>query len=264
MPAHDPSPADDLDLIAAAARDSAAIAMGYFRADPRVWMKDGQSPVSEADLAVDRRLREILAAARPDYGWLSEETADSPERLTKRRTFVVDPIDGTRAFLSGSRQWCVSVAVVEDGRTIAGVLDAPAKGEIYRACRGGGAWLADRRLAVAPYRRPLRVAGPKALIDRAETATGQTFDRAGYVPSLALRLAYVASGDIDAALVKVNSHDWDIAAADLLLEQAGGTLLNPAGDRPKLAGPDPRHGELVAGGGAIGVLLATLAADNRR
>ncbi|MBK8456011.1 MAG: 3'(2'),5'-bisphosphate nucleotidase CysQ [Phyllobacteriaceae bacterium] len=238
--------------------------MRYFRADPQVWMKDGQSPVSEADLAVDARLRDILMSARPGYGWLSEETADDPARLTCRRTFVVDPIDGTRAFIAGSRQWCVSIAIVEDGRAIVGVLDAPAKGGTYRASRGGGAWLADRALRVAPERRPIRVAGPKAMIDRAEAATGLVFDRAGYVPSLALRLAYVASGDIDAALVKVNAHDWDIAAADLLLEEAGGTLLDRAGARPHLAGADPRLGELVAGGSAARTLLPTLAADMRQ
>lgn len=263
MPGRDRDIADDLDLIVAAAREAGGIALGFFRADPQVWMKAGQSPVSEADIAVDRRLRDILLAARPDYGWLSEETADAPERLEKRRTFVVDPIDGTRAFIAGSRHWCVSIAVVEDGRAIAGVLDAAARGLVYSARRGGGATVGAQALRVAPERRPLRVAGPKALIDRAEAATGVAIERAGYVPSLALRLAYVAAGDIDAALVKANSHDWDVAAADLLLEEAGGVLLDCGGARPALAGTDPRRGEMVAGGlGAASALLPALDASH--
>ena len=94
-------------------------------------MKGGTSPVSEADYAVDRYLRETLTAARPAYGWLSEETADSAGRLAASRTFVVDPIDGTRAFLDGRSTWCVSIAVVEDGHPLAGVLDCPATGEIF-------------------------------------------------------------------------------------------------------------------------------------
>ena len=137
MPAPDPViPAgarEDLELLRDAAREAGLIAMRYFGNNPQVWMKGGTSPVSEADHAADAYLRSTLLAARPDYGWLSEETADDPARLQARRTFVVDPIDGTRGFLEGLRSWCVSVAVVEDGRTLAGVLECPAKEEIYWA-----------------------------------------------------------------------------------------------------------------------------------
>ena len=105
----------DLELVRKAAREAGELAMRYFRRDPQVWMKAGNSPVTEGDLAVDRLLRDRLSAARPDYGWLSEETADSSERLSALRTFVVDPIDGTRGFIAGSAEWCVSVAIVEDG-----------------------------------------------------------------------------------------------------------------------------------------------------
>ncbi|RUU48953.1 3'(2'),5'-bisphosphate nucleotidase CysQ, partial [Mesorhizobium sp. M2C.T.Ca.TU.002.02.1.1] len=125
---------DDLALLRDAAREAGAIAMGYFGNNPQVWMKGGTSPVSEADHAADAYLRETLLRARPDYGWLSEETADDHARLSARRTFVVDPIDGTRGFLDGLHSWCVSVAVVEEGRSLAGVLECPAKGETYWAC----------------------------------------------------------------------------------------------------------------------------------
>ena len=130
MPGPDPSlpPADeDLSLLRAAAVEAGRIALGYFRQNPEVWLKGGSSPVSEADYAVDRYLKETLLAARPDYGWLSEETADHPARLASRRTFVVDPIDGTRGFLEGGSRWCVSVAVVEAGRSVAGVIEAPVR-----------------------------------------------------------------------------------------------------------------------------------------
>ena len=144
---HDPG-ADDLALISEAAREAGRIALGFFKQSPEVWMKGGTSPVSEADYAVDRFLRETLTAARPDYGWLSEETADSAGRLAASRTFVVDPIDGTRAFLDGRSTWCVSIAVVEDGHPLAGVLDCPATGEIFSASAGKGACKDGRRLHV--------------------------------------------------------------------------------------------------------------------
>ena len=130
----------DLALLREAARAAGEIAMRYFKQSPEVWLKGGSSPVSAADYAVDKFLRESLMAARPDYGWLSEETADNDARLSARRTFVVDPIDGTRAFLDGRATWCVSVAVVEGGISRCGVLDCPAKNSILWAaevvCRG--------------------------------------------------------------------------------------------------------------------------------
>jgi len=124
--------------------------MRYCGNNPQVWMKGGTSPVSEADHAADAYLRETLLKARPDYGWLSEETADDHARLSARRTFVVDPIDGTRGFLDGLHSWCVSVAVVEDGRSLAGVLECPAKRETYWALPGEGAYLNAKRIHVRP------------------------------------------------------------------------------------------------------------------
>ena len=131
---------DDAALIVEAAREAGQIAMRFFRKSPEVWMKGGTSPVSEADYAVDDFLRRTLLAKRPDYGWLSEETIDNPDRLGARRLYVVDPIDGTRGFLAGDTRWCVSIAVVERGRPIAGVLDCPARAETYSATPGSGAY----------------------------------------------------------------------------------------------------------------------------
>ncbi|MET3659951.1 3'(2'),5'-bisphosphate nucleotidase CysQ [Aquamicrobium ahrensii] len=246
-----PSPAEDLALLRAAAREAGRIAMGYFGKDPQVWIKEGSSPVSEADYAADRFLRDTLLQARPDYGWLSEETADDLGRLKARRTFVVDPIDGTRAFIAGNPTWCVSVAVVEQGRSLAGVLDCPAKGEIFWATRGGGAFLDGNRLNVAAIGPQPSIAGPKTLIDQLEPGLLAQSKRVDYVPSLAYRLAMIADGRIDASFVKSDSHDWDLAAAALVLEEAGGVLLNSGGDAPRFATELIRHGELVAGSGEL-------------
>lgn len=253
MPAPD-GLAEDLALIGAAAREAAQIAMRYFRKDPEVWMKAGASPVSEADYAVDRFLAEALKAARPDYGWLSEETADSPERLQAARTFVVDPIDGTRAFLEGKSTWCVAIAVVEKGRPLAGVLDCPMKDEIYLAMHGGGATVNGRRVRVRSG-KPLVLAGPNPMLKEAERHLPHAFRTHAYIPSLAYRIAMVANGTLDATFIKANAQDWDLAAADLVLTEAGGAIHDRFGKPVLYAGPPAPHGPMVAGSG---LLLAEL------
>lgn len=231
--------------------------MRYFRQTPEVWMKGGTSPVSEADFAVDRFLAEFLLSARPGYGWLSEETADTPERLAARRTFVVDPIDGTRGFLEGKNTWCVSIAVVEGGAPLAGVLDCPATQEVFAAISGEGATRNGAAIRVAePHLPRPRIGGPKPLLRLAEQELGRSFDTITYVPSLAYRVAMVANGRIDATFVRQNSNDWDLAAADLVLREAGGRILNRSGRSPVYASVNPKHGALVAGSGALLDVLA--------
>lgn len=253
------SAAEDLALISDAAREAGEIALRYFRNDPDVWMKGGSSPVSEADIAVDTFLRRTLGTARPDYGWLSEETVDTPGRLSARRTFVVDPIDGTRAFIDGRDVWCVSIAVVEDGVSLAGVLECPAKGEFYEAAADGPALLNGDAISVATVNASPRIAGPKAMLQ-----AGPDFMRRGpaiaYIPSLAYRIAMVAMGALDATFVRPHSHDWDLAAADLILRRAGGRLVERDGKPPFYAGPDPRHGALAAGSGALLAQMQTVIA----
>jgi myo-inositol-1(or 4)-monophosphatase len=246
-----PDAAEELALLQDAAREAGAIAMRYFGKNPQVWMKAGTSPVSEADYAADKYLRETLLAARPGYGWLSEETADDPVRLKSRRTFVVDPIDGTRGFLQGLDTWCVSVAVVENGGSIAGVLECPAKAETYVALPGRGAFLNDRRITVRQAQPLVEIAGPKPLTDLMPASWQDRLIRAPYIPSLAYRLAMVASGTLDATFVKPNAHDWDIAAADLILREAGGDLVARDGHAPTYGGEAIRHGTLAAGSGDL-------------
>lgn len=252
----------DLALIAGAAEEAGRIAMRYFGKDPEVWMKSGKSPVSEADLAVDRFLKDALTSARGDYGWLSEETADTHERLGQPRTFVVDPIDGTKAFLDGQDVWCVSIAVVENGRSIAGVLDCPARGEVFTAMRGRGALRDGTPLAVRLPAGRARVAGPKPMLESIPEELRRGIERVGYVPSLAYRVAMVASGRIDATFVRANAHDWDVAAADLILGEAGGAILDRRGQRPYYAGANPRLGALVAGSGDLLAAMAGIIAES--
>lgn len=242
---------DDLALVRTAAEEAGRIAMGYFGRDPEVWMKAGVSPVSEADYAVDRFLKEVLRAARPDYGWLSEETVDTPERLGARRTFVVDPIDGTRAFLAGEDVWCISIAVVEAGRPTVGVLDCPARREVFAASAGKGATLGGAPLAVREPGETPSIAGPKPMLDALPGGIAGRMHRHRYVPSLAYRIAMIAAGRLDGTFVKANSHDWDLAAADLVLSEAGGAVCGPDGARLAYAGSDPRRGVLAAGSGRL-------------
>ena len=248
---HETAADTDLPLIIDAAREAGRIAMGFFKRNPEVWMKGGQSPVSEADYAVDTFLRDALLSARPDYGWLSEETADSPDRLNSSRTFVVDPIDGTRAFLDGHSTWCVSIAVVQDGEPIAGVLDCPAKNEIFSANTGKGAFKDGEIVRVKQPGETFVVAGPKQLLDATPADLRERFRTVPYIPSLAYRVAMVAHGELDATFIKPNAHDWDLAAADLILREAGGQVLDRRGRSLHYAGANPRHGALAAGSGSL-------------
>jgi len=239
-------------LLLDAAREAGRIAMTFFRQNPESWFKEGQSPVSAADIAADRFLHERLRSARPAYGWLSEETADGPDRLATDRVFVVDPIDGTRAFLAGWPTWCVSVAVVEKGRPVAGVLECPAKGETYQALPGRGAFLNGRPIRVRPLPDAPEVAGPKAFVDALPRRWRERVRRIPHVPSLAYRLAMIAKAELDATFVKPNAHDWDLAAADLILSEAGGLVLAEDGAPPPYGmAAVPCHGALVAGSGPL-------------
>lgn len=253
--------ADDLALLRDAAAEASKIALRYFGKNPGVWMKDGSSPVSEADIEIDRYLRERLLAARPDHGWLSEETADNPSRLQARRTFVIDPIDGTRAFIDGRETWCVAVAIVEAGRPIVGVLDCPAKNEVYAAAVGRGAFKNGARLTVRQPEGEIVVAGAKPLLDAAPESLQRRWRRVSYIPSLAYRVAMVADGSLHATFVKPSSKDWDLAAADLILEEAGGKILDARGNQLSYAGKDVTHGALVAGSGELLAQMAAVIRD---
>jgi myo-inositol-1(or 4)-monophosphatase len=258
--------AEDLALLVAAAREAGALAMSYFRRDPRTWTKAADSLVSEADVAVDRMLAERLGAARPDYGWLSEEIADSAERLSRRRVFVVDPIDGTRAFVAGRSEWAVSIAVVESGRPIAAALFAPALDEMFQAAAGAGAERNGVPLHVAALEglAGARFAGPRRYARQAAEAAGVDVADIRFVPSLAYRIALVAAGEVDVAISGPNADDWDLAAADLLVHEAGGRLIGFTGEPVRYNGADPRHPALIAAAPRLSELVLGLIAEGDR
>lgn len=251
-----PSPTShSISLLAPAVREAARrageLALPYFRAGAqtaaKLWYKGHSSPVTEADIALDTFLKSHLSALFPQAGWLSEETADDPARLKQSYVWIVDPIDGTRAFASGHPDWAISIALVRDGRPILGILHAPIHERLYEAKLGGGAWCNGERLQVAEVVTLLhaRVAGPKPLVDQLERHMGPV-ERLPKIPSLALRLARVAEGSIDIGLVSANAQDWDIAAADLILQEAGGRLTGLDGSTPTYNKPHPLHDEMIA------------------
>ena len=246
--------ADDLDLLQRAASAAGERAMAFFGNGPDVWWKnEGRSPVSAADIAANDLLKSMLLTARPNYGWLSEETDDDPARLSCETLFVIDPIDGTRAFIAGKDLWCVSAAVVHRGRPVAGVLFAPALGEVFASVEGGPALKNGQpvRASELDGAHPLRLAAAEDMVARLDRAALGPVERIPHVPSLAYRLAMVADGRIDGTLVKRNAQDWDLAAADLILANAGGGLADLDGKPLTYNRPDVRHDVLCAAGSSV-------------
>jgi myo-inositol-1(or 4)-monophosphatase len=254
------------DCLIAAAREAGAIALTYFRMGERtlarIEYKAGGSPVTEADLAVDAFLRARLGPLFANAGWLSEETEDNATRLACARVVIVDPIDGTRAFLTGDPRWAVSIALVAAGRPVAGVVHAPALNETYAAAKNCGAALNGAAIVVSnrPTLAEARVAGPKPMVESIARAAGASFDLQAKIPSLAYRMALVASGAVDFALASEKSHDWDIAAVDLILEEAGGRLVEAADESLAYNKAETRHGVLF---GASTRLIGPLVAAGR-
>jgi myo-inositol-1(or 4)-monophosphatase len=235
--------------LAESVREAGALALSMFGAPLKNWIKGASSPVCEADIAVDELLRERLRGTDDGIGWLSEESADEPARLAKRFIWIVDPIDGTRGYIGGSPDWAVSAALVENGRPIAACLFAPATDEFFMAVAGDGATRNGRTISVSDGTQlaGARIAGPKNILNGL-AAIAPPFTIVPRVHSLALRLARVAQGTIDAAIAGGNSHDWDLAAADLLVHEAGGALTPLDGGALAYNRAVPRHGMLVAAG----------------
>ena len=268
----DLSPAAALQNLTAAVREAGRLTLGFFRlgaaTSADVKSKLGGSPVTEADLAADALLKARLRPAFPEAGWLSEETADDAERLARRALIVVDPIDGTRGFVAGDSRWAVSAALVVDGRPIAGVVHAPALDETFAAARGAGAALNGERIAMAPLPRaePFRAAGPRPVLQAMALSLGVAIDIVPRVPSLAYRLSLAAGGAVALASAAENSHDWDIAAADLILEEAGGRLTDASGERLLYNRSQTRRDALLAAPEPLapGLLQAFRAASGAR
>lgn len=245
-------PARDLDLLIDAAREAGRIAHRFWRQRPETWDKPGGAgPVTEADLAVDAMLKADLGAARPDYGWLSEETPDDPARLRRERCFIVDPIDGTRAFIEGDTSFAHALAVAEQGRVTAAVVYLPEKEALYAATADGLATLNGVAIAAT---RPGTAEGATVLTSAATMAPQNWHDgapppvRRVFRASFAWRMCLVAEGRFDAALTLRPSWEWDIAAGDLIARRAGAVVSDRAGAPLQFNRPDPRADGVVAAG----------------
>ena len=241
--------ARDVALLTDTVREAGALALSLFRTELKNWTKGASSPVSEADIAVNDLIETRLRRATPDYGWLSEESADDEQRLDKQRIWIVDPIDGTRGYLAGREDWCVSVALVENTSPVLAAVFAPASDEFFFAARGQGAARNDAAVhATAGTEMDFsRVAGPKPLVERLNRSSDEItlHPRIG---SLALRLCRVAEGRLDAAFAGGQSRDWDLAAANLIVQEANGNMTALSGDRILYNRREVTHGVLVAAG----------------
>lgn len=216
----------DAELLLQVCIKAGDIGLKYFKSENEVWYKSGNSPVSQADKEIDDYLRTTFASERQDYGWLSEETEDNIERLEKKRVIIADPIDGTRGFINGSNEWCIAIAIVEDGRPIESIIHCPALERTFLASKGKGLEVIGEHVHPIETRTKPLVTGSKKLIDVMRELPDAPFDVLEFIPSLAYRLALVATGELDAAFARQGASEWDIAAADLILEEAGSTLTN--------------------------------------
>ena len=224
-------PASDLNLLIEAAREAGEIALRYWRNDPQAWEKsDGAGPVSEADLAINRHLEQVLRPARPHYGWLSEESADEPARLDADHCFILDPIDGTRAFLAGQDGFSHSLAIATGNRITAAVVHLPARDLTYTATEDGPALLNGSPLEPAEHDLSgARVLTSKPSLDPTFWQGAPPPIRREFRPSLAWRLCLVAEGRFNAALSTRAAWEWDIAAGSLIASRAGATVTDRLG-----------------------------------
>jgi myo-inositol-1(or 4)-monophosphatase len=213
--------------IQAALERAASVLSRFTPGAVEVEYKAGHDPVTEADRALDEALRRVLL--RDGEGWLSEETADDLARLDKEQLWVVDPLDGTREFVQGIPEWCVSIAWVEDGEAVAGGILNPATGETFLGSRATGVKRNGVVVQVSPRKD---LAGALVLGSRSEFKRGEWKQfQDGFlvlraVGSVAYKLALVSAGLADATWTLVPKHEWDVAAGTALVQAAGGVVRN--------------------------------------
>ncbi len=256
-PASDAGHEADLSQLLSAVREAGALAMRYFGNAPRTEIKPDGTSVSEADYAVDALLKERLAGAGRQYGWLSEESEDDLIRLDQSRIWVVDPIDGTRAYLQNKPEWTISAALVENGHSLLAAVYNPATEEFFHAARGGGAFLNDK---------PIAVNDPVELEECRLAAASSSFRperwerpwpplETIWVNSIAYRLALVAAGTCDGTVSLSQKSDWDIAAAHLLVHEAGGIVTTHDASPLVYNLKTPRHTSVMSAGPALHAAL---------
>lgn len=242
-------PATDLPLLVDAARMAGRVATSFAGPSVPRWDKPGDAgPVTEADIAVNDILKSTLRVARPDYGWLSEESEDTADRLSQDTVFIVDPIDGTRSFVEGSRTWAISIAVAEKGRVTAAAIYLPLRQKLYAAGLGTGSTLNGAPLQVAngTADSTARVLAARPNMDARHWPGGvPPLDR-HYRPSLAYRLSLVGEGRFEAMITLRDSWEWDIAAGALIVGEAGGQVTDRTGAALRFNNADPKLNGVIA------------------
>lgn len=251
--------ANDLALLVDAARRSGEIAKQYFQQNPDVTDKpNGAGPVTAADLAVNTMLEGFLQAARPDYGWLSEETEDNGKRTDTKRQFIIDPIDGTRAFIEGSKDWAHSLAITQDSVPVAAAVYLPMHDMMFAARLEGGATMNGDSIHVSDCEIDgATVLGAKPNFDGRfwKEGTLPPIKRA-FRSSLAYRLCLVAEGRFDGMITLRPSWEWDIAAGALIVSEAGGTVTDQNGAALRFNNVHPQVPGVLAAGSQLHADLA--------
>lgn len=252
------SAASDLELLEACVREAGAMARELSLKPLDIQSKGEAGPVTNVDKAVDALLAERLLAERPDYGWLSEESPDTPEhRVNKARTFMLDPIDGTAALISRHPQWTISVGLLDGNRALAGAIYNPMTDEFFSGAIGHGAWFNGRAMQVADigYLQGARMIGQKSrFADKRWPAPWPKMDIIER-QSIAYRLALVAAGMGDATLLFGWKHEWDVAAGAAIVEAAGGVVSDLWGDPLRFNNENPRVPGVAAAGAGLHPLL---------
>lgn len=240
----------DMALLTESVREAGKIALSFFGKDPQAEKKSDGSPVSEADYAVDKAMREKLMSARPGYGWLSEETEDDRVRLEHDRVWIVDPIDGTRAFLKGKPEWTVAAALVEAGRPVLAIVFNPATDEFFEARKNSKTLLNGTPVLVteAIEVENSRLVASSGLLRRDIWEKPWPSVQTKWVNSVAYRLALVAAGKYDGTLSLTPKHDWDLAAAELLVQEAGGCVSTHTGGALLYNSRSPLQESVIAAG----------------
>ncbi len=259
---------EEMETAERAAREAGWIIMALYGKDYRIEEKSKGNPVTTADIEANRKIQEIIRKRYPEDGWLSEEDKDDLRRLSSSRVWVVDPIDGTKEFIAGVPQFAVSVGLVMDGRPVLGVVYNPAEEKLYRAVKGCGAMLNDQPIHVS-LRDEMK--GAYLLVSRSEPKRKfQSFAdlcRLEPIGSIAYRLAMVAAGEGDGTLTFRSLREWDVCAGVLIVEEAGGIVVDGGGRGLVFNQENPLYRGIVASNGSLAQglqgTLASLLSEKR-
>ena len=231
-----------------ALRDAGAEALRLAANGFQIYTKPDDSPVTSADHAVNELLMDRLLGRFPDDGWLSEETPDTAARLEKSRVWVIDPIDGTKAFIRREPEFCISVALLEGAQPVLAAIFNPSTNELYSAARGQGLHLNG---ATVPRRESVTDQVPTIALSPWELQIGRFKSVAPHITSrptrsIAWALALAAGGIIHGVMTLEPENEWDVAAGALLLEEAGGSTRDGSGSPLRFNRPVPRYQGIIA------------------